>query len=115
MGFDPGFPGSRPGPKAGAKLLHHPGIPWTLFMLVDFSVTMINRKHGSRGILKAMNLAFNQFHFGQPQWRSGLASPAARGVILETWDGVPCQAPCVEPASLSACVSVSLCVSLVNK
>ena len=27
MGFDPGSPGSRPGPKAGAKLLRHPGIP----------------------------------------------------------------------------------------
>ena len=27
MGFDPGSPGSRPGPKAGAKQLCHPGIP----------------------------------------------------------------------------------------
>ena len=27
VGLDPGSPGSRPGPKAGAKLLHHPGIP----------------------------------------------------------------------------------------
>ena len=26
-GLDPGTPGSRPGPKAGAKLLSHPGIP----------------------------------------------------------------------------------------
>ena len=26
-GFDPGSPGSRPGPKAGAKPLRHPGIP----------------------------------------------------------------------------------------
>ena len=25
MGFDPGSPGSRPGPKAGAKPLRHPG------------------------------------------------------------------------------------------
>ena len=31
MGFDPGSPGSRPGAKAGAKLLHHPGIPVFLF------------------------------------------------------------------------------------
>ena len=28
VGFDPGSPGSRPGPKAGAKPLRHPGIPW---------------------------------------------------------------------------------------
>ena len=27
VGFDPGSPGSRPGPKAGSKPLHHPGIP----------------------------------------------------------------------------------------
>ena len=29
VGFDPGSPGSRPGPKAGAKPLRHPGIPWS--------------------------------------------------------------------------------------
>ena len=29
VGFDPGSPGSRPGPKAGAKPLCHPGIPKT--------------------------------------------------------------------------------------
>ena len=27
VGFDPGFPGSRPGPKAGTKPLPLPGIP----------------------------------------------------------------------------------------
>ena len=27
VGFDPGSPGSRPGPKAGAQPLCHPGIP----------------------------------------------------------------------------------------
>ena len=27
MGFDPRSPGPRPGPKAGAKPLRHPGIP----------------------------------------------------------------------------------------
>ena len=27
VGLDPGSPGSRPGPKAGAKPLCHPGIP----------------------------------------------------------------------------------------
>ena len=27
VGFDHGSPGSRPGPKAGAKTLRHPGIP----------------------------------------------------------------------------------------
>ena len=27
VGFDPGSPGSRPGPKAGAEPLRHPGSP----------------------------------------------------------------------------------------
>ena len=27
-GFDPRTPGSHPGPKAGSKLLSHPGIPY---------------------------------------------------------------------------------------
>ena len=33
VGFDPGSPGSRPGPKAGAKPLRHPGIPKRLFFI----------------------------------------------------------------------------------
>ena len=32
VGFDPGSPGSRPGPKAGAKPLRHPGIPRVTFL-----------------------------------------------------------------------------------
>ena len=35
VGFDPGSPGSGPGPKAGAKPLRHPGIP-VFFILKDF-------------------------------------------------------------------------------
>ena len=45
---------------------------------------------------------------GQPQWRSGLAPPAAQNVILETLDRVPCGALCMMPASPSA--SLSLCL-----
>ena len=32
VGFDPRSPGSRPGPKAGAKPLRHPGIPLNSFL-----------------------------------------------------------------------------------
>ena len=32
--FNPGSPGSRPGPKAGAKPLRHPGIPVALIFEV---------------------------------------------------------------------------------
>ena len=33
VGFDPGSPGLRHGPKAGAKPLHHPGIPDSKYIL----------------------------------------------------------------------------------
>ena len=42
--------------------------------------------------------------------------PWAQGLILETRDQVPHQAPCMKPASPSTCVSASsLCASLMNK
>ena len=43
VGFDPGSPGSRPGPKAGAKPLRHPGIPPVLFQFAkgNFSLSII--------------------------------------------------------------------------
>ena len=36
VGLDPGSPGSCPGPKAGAKLLSHPGIPCCSSLLYIF-------------------------------------------------------------------------------
>ena len=36
VGFDPGSPGPRPGPKAGAKPLRHPGIPLLRFYFFFF-------------------------------------------------------------------------------
>ena len=44
MGFDPGSPGSRPGPKAGAKPLRHPGIPLFLFFKDFIYLFMIERE-----------------------------------------------------------------------
>ena len=44
---------------------------------------------------------------GSGVWRL----PSAQGEILESRDRVPHRAPCMEPASPSACVSASVCVS----
>ena len=33
VGFDPGSPGARPGPKASLKPLRHPGIPLRFYIL----------------------------------------------------------------------------------
>ena len=52
---------------------------------------------------------------GQPGWLSDLAPPSAQGLILETRDCVPCQAPCMGPVSPSASLPLSLSVSPVNK
>ena len=35
VGLDPGSPGSRPGPKAGAKPLRHAGIPHYSFLKIN--------------------------------------------------------------------------------
>ena len=48
------------------------------------------------------------------QWLS-VCLPLAQVMILGSWDRVLHQALCEEPASPSACVSASLCVSLVSK
>ena len=37
--------------------------------------------------------------------------PLAQGVILESQDGVPHRAPCIKPASPSACVTAPLSLS----
>ena len=41
--------------------------------------------------------------------------PLAQGMMLKSWDAVPLPAPLREPASPSAYVSASLCVSPMNK
>ena len=52
---------------------------------------------------------------GQPGGPSGLAPPSAQGVILESRDRVPRRrAPCMEPASPSAWVSIISCCCLLS-
>ena len=41
VGFDSGSPGLRPGPKAGAKPLHHPEIPSPVFFYNSHSDTSV--------------------------------------------------------------------------
>ena len=42
VGFDPGSPGSRPGPKAGAKPLRHPGIPESHYIFNYFNRSLLS-------------------------------------------------------------------------
>ena len=47
VGFDPGSPGSRPGLKAGAKPLRHPGIPDVCFLRLVSQKLKVVRFRGS--------------------------------------------------------------------
>ena len=69
-------------------------------------------------VLSYFRYMFEMFYkkkltLGSPSGSAVWCLPSAQGLILETWDWVPRQAPCVEPASPFACVSASL--SLMNK
>ena len=47
VGFHPRSPGSRPGPKTGAKPLRHPGIP-TIFFFKDFMYLFVREAETQR-------------------------------------------------------------------
>ena len=63
--------------------------------------------HWKSSVRKALKMLL----LGQPGWLSGLVPPSAQGVILETWDRIPHQAPCMEPASPPLPLSLCVCVS----
>ena len=52
VGLDPGSPGLRPGPKAGAKSLRHPGIP-------DFGIL--------KDVRRVDMWRFEEVHLDKPQ------------------------------------------------
>ena len=58
----------------------------------------------------SLQISLTSSIIGTPGRLSGECPPSAQGVILESQDGVPHRAPCMEPDSPSACVSASLCV-----
>ena len=45
VGFDPGSPGLRPGPKAGAKPLRHPGIPELQILYKNLMILLRKNAH----------------------------------------------------------------------
>ena len=57
-----------------------------------------------------------KLRIGEPGWLRGLAPPSARGLILETRDRIPCQAPgawsLLLPLPVSLPLSLSLSLSL---
>ena len=78
-------------------------------ILVIRGCSIVFHLHQIKYCLKQMDL---QGHLGGSVVE---CLPLAQVVILGSWDRVPHQAPRREPASPSACVSASICVSLMNK
>ena len=138
-GLHPGTPGSCPEPKADAQRLSYPGVP----VLAGFFSWVFNQTQ-TYPILQSLqnphilfptivwSFSSLQLHFSEFQWFHFLNDhlllgllgysavehlPSAQGMILESRDGVPRWAPCMEPASPSACISapLSLSLSLKNK
>ena len=142
VGFDPGTPGSHPGPKASAKPLSHPGIPnkssfrpsvslslkgsWELNSWESQPSITTPEKDDlcpSRHFLACHSLC-SPVHvtsfpvtIQKPLLLGHLGGSAverltlAQVVIPGSWDQVPYWSPRMEPASPSACVSASLCLS----
>ena len=50
VGFDPGSPGSCPGPKAGAKPLRHPGIPRVPALTFSNEMDKVTKYYGIQKI-----------------------------------------------------------------
>ncbi|CAD7692033.1 unnamed protein product [Nyctereutes procyonoides] len=94
MGFDPWSPGSRPGPKAGAKPLHHPGIPesgfrWRFYITECWSQG--NRNWSSListtdcqplGCQTSINFTFDRFYSLPPPG----PNPSSDPIICFTYD-----------------------------
>ena len=87
-----------------------------LFVIISKSPMNVNiQVFVSKHVFTSIWLIFR--NGGQPGWLSGLAPPSVQVVTPRSWDRVPRWAPCMEPASPSACVSdsLSVSVSLMNK
>ena len=141
VGFDPGSPGSRPGPKAGAKPLRHPGIPMeghlsrkstrNLDILEQMDLTDIFRtfypKVTGYTFFSSTRKTFSRMRPGNlylkspgdpwvAQQFSACLWPRARSwrPRIESHVGLPVHGACFS-LCLCLCLSLSLCVTVINK
>ena len=113
VGLNPRTLGWCPEPKVDAQPLSHPGVFPLPSSVQSLSACELNDKVQ---INKRKSLFLWEFTKevapgslgGAAVWRL----PLARDAILETRDRIPRWAPCMEPASPSACVSASLSLSV---
>ena len=105
VGLDPGSPGSRPGPKAGAKPLRHPGIP-QFVLYQDSGVSLVLPKR----YFSCGDISWSCRHPG-PTWLerlrwllhtlSTLMGVSGRWPQLGRWHDAASLSPCSHRASSS--------------
>ena len=99
VGFDPGSPGSRPGPKAGTKPLRHPGIPLSKFFTgnapalagIRVECSRVPSLWVCRPLIRKVMKEIENHHFANPnhitdsgtnyEWMK-LLGEASRGLVL---------------------------------
>ena len=109
VGFDPGSPGSGPGPKAGATPLHHPGIP--------FIISKYREQHGFVCFSSFNCLLKTKFVGslgGAVVWRLPLAQGRSWSPGIESHIGLPVHGACFS-LCLCLCLSLSLSVTIIKK
>ena len=93
VGFDPGSPGSRPGPKAGAKPLRHPGIPVCSYLVKNLYILMLFESKCIHIFQTQPTCPLENGEVGSLSGAVVWRLPLAQGAILETRDRIPCRAP----------------------
>ena len=67
VGLDPETAGSRPGPKTGAQLLSHPGIPYLILFL---NILFIHERQRERERGRDIGRGRSRLHAGSLMWDS---------------------------------------------
>ena len=70
MELDPGTPGSRPGLKAGAKLLSHLGCPLFLFFFKIYLIILERERKIGGGAEREAGRGRSRLHAGSLMWNS---------------------------------------------
>ena len=95
VGFDPGPPGSRPGPKAGAKPLRHPGIPSQKILRINFVPELwnlqgqIHKKSLFSLLISKYPIVFSSLHAEDFQYEGALEQKKMIHFILTPTSCLP--------------------------
>ena len=99
VGLDPRTPGSRPGPKAGAKPLSHPGIPLYIFKKILFIYSRERKREAET----------------QAEGEAGPMQGARRGTLSQVSRIRPWAKGGTKPLSHPGCPTILYCATICVK